>query len=64
METVKNTARTDNRDYRCDENSIYLSVERLLCAICGKSLDIRNAYSDTYYQPLCLDCLMELHRIL
>lgn len=63
METVKNTALGDNRGYGCDENEEYPSADRLQCAVCGRTVDVKDAYADTYYQPLCVECLLELHKM-
>ena len=63
MEAVKNTALGDNRGCGCDGNGGYPSVDRFQCAVCGKTVDKKNAYADTYYQPLCVECLLELHKI-
>lgn len=38
-------------------------TELVSCALCGRSIGEDDAYYDTYYQPLCLACLKELHKL-
>ena len=48
-----------------DKNELVGCSKRpeLVCSVCLKEILEQSAYSDTYHYPLCLECLLDLHRI-
>lgn len=58
----------DERNERNKANNVCFSgvnaeKDELLCAVCTESIDEERAYFDSCYQPLCAECLLELHKL-